>query len=126
MSRTAKRFVPRCESLDARIAPAIVASIPNPGTLFVGGDGGWRPWFLLVWGVTLVSGLDNVLRPWLLSRAGASVHPLLLFFAVLSGIGLFGVSGIVFGPLLIAFLLTVVHIYREHVAPEIAGARDRS
>jgi predicted PurR-regulated permease PerM len=93
-----------------------------PAVVFLFFDqGGWRPWFLLVWGVLLVSGLDNVLRPWILARAGATVHPLLLFFAVISGIGLFGVSGIVFGPLLIAFLLTVVHIYREHVAPEMGG-----
>jgi predicted PurR-regulated permease PerM len=39
---------------------------------------------------------------------------LLLFFAVISGIGLFGFSGIVFGPLLIAFVLVVVQIFREH------------
>jgi len=38
MSRSVKRFLPRCEPLDARIAPAIISSIPSPGTLFVGGD----------------------------------------------------------------------------------------
>ena len=32
------RIVPHCVPLDDRIAPAIVASIPSPGTLFVGGD----------------------------------------------------------------------------------------
>jgi predicted PurR-regulated permease PerM len=83
-----------------------------------GGEG--RAWFLLAWGVLLVSTVDNFLRPFLLRRAGARVHPMLLFFAVISGIGLFGMSGIVFGPLLIALLMTVAKIYREHVAPQLA------
>ena len=41
---------------------------------------------------------------------------MLLFFAILSGIGLFGMSGIVFGPLLIAVLMTLAQIYSEHIA----------
>lgn len=74
-------------------------------------------WFLLGWGVVVVGGVDNILRPWLLRRAGVGrVHPMLLFFAILSGIGLFGMSGVVFGPLLIAFLTTVVEIYRRHMS----------
>ena len=73
-------------------------------------------WLLLVWGIVLVSGIDNVLRPWLLRRTGSRVHPMLLFFAILSGIGLFGMSGIVFGPLLIAVLMTLAQIYREHLS----------
>jgi len=80
-------------------------------------------WVLLVWGLVLVSGIDNILRPWLLRRTGSRVHPMLLFFAILSGIGLFGVSGIVFGPLLIAVLMTLAQIYREHIA---APAKDES
>lgn len=83
--------------------------------LFAIGDAG-RAWFLLVWCIVLVSGVDNVLRPWLLRRAGSHVHPMLLFFAILSGIGLFGMSGIVFGPLLIAVLMTLAQIYRGHLS----------
>lgn len=73
-------------------------------------------WLLLVWCIVLVSGVDNFLRPWLLRRTGSRVHPMLLFFAILSGIGLFGMSGIVFGPLLIAVLMTLAQIYREHLS----------
>ena len=83
--------------------------------LFTIGDAG-RAWLLLVWCAVLVSGVDNVLRPWLLRRTGSRVHPMLLFFAILSGIGLFGMSGIVFGPLLIAVLMTLAQIYREHLS----------
>ena len=72
-------------------------------------------WFLLIWGAVIVGSSDNFLRPWILYKTGSQgIHPLLLFFAILSGIGMFGISGIVFGPLLLALLTTVMAIYREH------------
>jgi predicted PurR-regulated permease PerM len=75
----------------------------------------WQGVFLLVWGVVVVGSSDNLLRPWLMRRVGAAdIHPLLLFFAVLSGIGVFGFSGIVFGPLLVAVVLGALRIYRDH------------
>jgi predicted PurR-regulated permease PerM len=103
---------------------AVLSLLPVGGSAFV-----WAPvcgyffltgetdkgWFLLIWGLVIIGSSDNILRPWLTRRAGASdIHPLLLFFATISGIGLFGFSGLVFGPLLIAFLLVVVRIYRGH------------
>ena len=81
--------------------------------LFTGEMGGG--WFLLIFGTVIVGSADNLLRPWIMTKTGAEdIHPMLLFFAILSGIGLFGVSGIVFGPLLLALLTTMVSIYREH------------
>lgn len=75
--------------------------------------------FLMIFGTVIVGAADNVLRPWILSRTGArDIHPMLLFFAILSGIGLFGISGIVFGPLLLALLTTMLRIYRRHFANE--------
>ncbi|MDJ0522004.1 MAG: AI-2E family transporter [Planctomycetota bacterium] len=75
-------------------------------------------WFVLVFGTVIVGSADNFLRPWVLTKTGADdIHPMMLFFAILSGIGLFGVSGIVFGPLLLALLTTMVQIYREHWGP---------
>ena len=76
---------------------------------------GFAGWFVLIWGTVIVGTSDNFLRPWILTKTGAEgIHPMLLFFAILSGIGLFGVSGIVFGPLLLALLMTVIQIYRDH------------
>ncbi|MFV1960179.1 MAG: AI-2E family transporter [Planctomycetota bacterium] len=83
--------------------------------LFAVGDVG-KAWFLFAWGLLLVGAIDNVLRPWILRRTGSQVHPMLLFFAILSGIGLFGMSGIVFGPLLIALVLTAMESYRKIMA----------
>ncbi len=81
--------------------------------LFTGEMGGG--WFLLIFGTVIVGSADNFLRPWIMTKTGAEdLHPMMLFFAILSGIGLFGISGIVFGPLLLALLTTMVQIYREH------------
>lgn len=72
-------------------------------------------WFLVGFGGVVIGSADNFLRPWLIRKAGAAgVHPLLLFFGVFSGIGLFGASGIVFGPLLTAIVLSVIRVYRDH------------
>ena len=108
------------------VVMAALSLLPFGGTAFV-----WLPAgiiliatgqpgmgiFVLVFGAVIVGGADNLLRPVVLNRMGGDevdIHPLLLFFAIMSGIGLFGVSGIVFGPLLIALLTTVVRIYRRH------------
>ncbi len=83
--------------------------------------------FLLAWGTLVVGGIDNLIRPWLLRRMGSTVHPMLLFFAILSGIGLFGVSGIVFGPLLIAFVSTSIEIYRRTMGqPDASESEETS
>ncbi len=102
----------------------VLSLLPVGGSAFV-----WAPvaayfiatgspvegWFLVAFGVLVVGSVDNFLRPWLIRKAGAGgVHPLLLFFGVFSGIGLFGASGIVFGPLLTAIVLSVIRVYRDH------------
>jgi predicted PurR-regulated permease PerM len=94
--------------------------VPAGVYLVLTGDG-VSGWFVLIWGVVIVGMSDNFLRPMLLVKTGAGdIHPMMLFFAIISGMGLFGVSGIVFGPLLLALLTTVVRIYRDHRA----GASD--
>ncbi len=96
--------------------------IPVAGYLFATGQVGYGV-FVTVFGVVIVGGVDNLLRPWLMTKTGAKdVHPMLLFFAILSGVGLFGMSGIVFGPLLLALLTTMGRIYRRHFAPPTPAA----
>jgi predicted PurR-regulated permease PerM len=82
----------------------------------------WQGWFLMGWGMVVVGLADNLFRPWIMRKTGAGdIHPLLLFFAILSGIGVFGFSGIVFGPLLVAVVLGLVRIYREEFGTSTAA-----
>lgn len=66
---------------------------------------------LLVYSILITSSIDNVLRFTLLKKLG-DVHPIITVFGVIVGIPLFGFMGLIFGPLLISYLLLLVKIYR--------------
>jgi predicted PurR-regulated permease PerM len=72
----------------------------------------WRALFLALWSIAVVAVVDNVARPLLVKR-GARLHGALVFFAIISGIAAFGVSGLVLGPIVVTFALTLVRIYRR-------------
>jgi predicted PurR-regulated permease PerM len=76
----------------------------------------WAGVFLALWGVVVVSIADNVARPYLL-RGGMALHGGLLFFALLGGLAAFGAIGLVLGPLVLTFLVTVLNIYRREFGP---------
>lgn len=57
-----------------------------------------------------VGTVDNFLRPYLMSGK-ASIHPLLILLAVLSGVAFFGAGGLFLGPLVISLLLGLLSIY---------------
>ncbi len=61
---------------------------------------GWAI-FMAAWGTLLVSSIDNVLRPLLISR-GASLSFALVFVGVVGGLLAFGFVGIFLGPALLA------------------------
>jgi predicted PurR-regulated permease PerM len=64
------------------------------------GSTGWGI-FMLVWGLVLISGVDNVVRPMLISR-GSSLPFLLTLLGVLGGVFAFGFVGMFIGPTLLA------------------------
>ncbi len=68
--------------------------------LFTQGETGWGI-FMLVWGAVLISGVDNVVRPMLISR-GSSLPFLLTLLGVLGGVFAFGFVGMFIGPTLLA------------------------
>ena len=73
--------------------------VPAALWLFSQGKTGWGI-FMLVWGV-VVSSVDNVVKPWLISQ-GSDLPFILIFFGVLGGALLFGFIGVFIGPTLLA------------------------
>jgi len=71
---------------------------------------------LLGFGIFVISLADNILKPLFISSK-TKIHPLLLFFAVLGGIQTFGLVGLVVGPLIATFCLTLIEIYMEGIKP---------
>jgi predicted PurR-regulated permease PerM len=66
--------------------------------------------FLAIWGICVISTIDNVVRP-LIMHKQANVNPVFLMFSILGGISLFGLWGIIIGPLIISVTITILHIY---------------
>jgi predicted PurR-regulated permease PerM len=84
-----------------------------PAALYLAATGAWtRALILVVWGVLVVGSIDNVLSPRLVGKR-TCLHELAIFFAVLGGIQVFGVLGVVLGPVVIAVTLALVEIVRE-------------
>ncbi|MGH6904254.1 MAG: AI-2E family transporter [Geminicoccaceae bacterium] len=74
--------------------------LPAAAWLLYNGAFGWGL-FLVGWGLFVVSGVDNVLRPYLISR-GSNLPLLLMLFGVLGGLMAFGFLGVFLGPTLLA------------------------
>jgi len=64
-----------------------------------------------------ISFLDNFLRP-LFLKDRIKIHPLLIFFSILGGLQVFGMNGILLGPIVIILFFTIVDIALEVEAPQ--------
>lgn len=72
----------------------------------------WYALFLTVWGIVVVGLSDNIVKPLLVKR-GMHVHGGVVFFALLGGLAVFGVVGLLLGPLIVSFFLALVRIYER-------------
>lgn len=76
--------------------------------LFVGKI--WQGVFLLIWGILIVSTIDNIIRGYII-KGKAQVHPIFVILSIFGGISLFGFWGVFLGPLIISIAITIFHIY---------------
>lgn len=67
---------------------------------------------LLVFCALVVGSIDNVLRPILVGK-DANMHELMIFFGTLGGLLMFGMAGLLIGPLVASLFITVWDIYGE-------------
>jgi predicted PurR-regulated permease PerM len=105
------------------LVPGGGGAVSVASALWLGLEGRWRAALLLVgWGVGVVSSVDNVVRPLLIS-AGGGIPFLLVFFGVLGGLAAFGLIGLFLGPVLlsVAFTLVVEFARTRGAAPAAGG-----
>lgn len=95
---------------------AFIIYIPA-GLIMILGGSPVKGIFIIVIGSVFISQVDNLLRPMLISGR-TSIHPLLLFFAIFGGIYLFGLLGVVLGPLIAAVFVTLLKIFEFKLHPE--------
>ena len=68
-------------------------------------------------GFLVVSQIDNLLKPFLISGR-ASLHPMAVFFAILGGTLLVGPIGVMAGPMLLTIVLGLLEALRERMEEE--------
>jgi predicted PurR-regulated permease PerM len=84
-----------------------------PAAVFLAVQGHWgKAIFLVVWGAGLIGTVDNILRPKLVGER-ARLHELTVFFSVLGGLHVFGVLGLVIGPVVVAVTLSLIDVMRR-------------
>ncbi len=87
--------------------------------LFSNGEIGWGV-FMLLWGVLVVSSIDNFVKPLLISR-GAAMPFVLVLLGVFGGVLAFGFVGIFLGPTLLAVGYSLIGKWGD-AAPDALGA----
>lgn len=85
--------------------------VPIGISAFINGDP-VRGILILSYGLLIIGGSDAIIR-FVLQKKLANIHPLITFFGVLIGLAMFGFWGIIFGPLLLSFLILLFNMYRH-------------
>lgn len=67
---------------------------------------------IILSGGIFISSADNVIR-FFLQKKFADIHPLITVLGLLSGIKIFGIAGIIFGPLLLSYLFILIKYSKE-------------
>lgn len=67
-------------------------------------------WGLLLWGFIVIINIDNVIRL-LIAKNVSDTHPIITVVGVIIGIPIFGILGLVFGPLLLSYFILTIRIY---------------
>jgi predicted PurR-regulated permease PerM len=84
-----------------------------PAAIYLALTGHWgKALILVVWGTLVIGTVDNFLRPKLVGEK-TKLHELFIFFAVLGGLQVFGVVGIVLGPVVLAITLALLDVFRQ-------------
>jgi predicted PurR-regulated permease PerM len=84
--------------------------VPVSISLMVGGHHWVRGLLLLAFCGIIVGLVDNLIRPWLISGR-ARMSGLAVFIAVLGGISVFGLLGVVLGPIIVASAASILDLY---------------
>jgi len=77
-----------------------------------------RAIFMLIWGL-IVSSVDNVVKPWLISQ-GSALPFVLIFFGVIGGAIAFGFIGVFLGPTILAVLYRLIEEWSRVPGPLVA------
>ena len=77
---------------------------------------------ILVFGL-ISSTLDNFLRPLIVSKR-TNLHSAVVIIGMIGGLFMFGILGVILGPLILAYLIILIEVYRKRDFPKILIRED--
>jgi predicted PurR-regulated permease PerM len=83
------------------------------GIILIAGGHSLKGILLMAYGLLFIGNIDNVLRM-IINRRVGNTHPIISIIGVFIGIPLFGILGLVFGPLLLSYFLLLLEIYETN------------
>ena len=87
-----------------------------PAAAFLAAQGSWgKALILTLWGLLVVSMIDNLLYPMLVGKE-IQMHTALVFMSIAGGLALFGVSGLVLGPVALVTAIGLVDVLSRRTA----------
>jgi predicted PurR-regulated permease PerM len=95
--------------------------IPATVWLFHQGQTGWGI-FMVVWGIVL-SSIDNIIKPLIISRGNATPF-ILILFGVIGGALAFGFIGVFLGPTLLAVAYRIVEQWSRQFPVAVSEGND--
>ncbi|MCU1283232.1 MAG: hypothetical protein JWM53_6778 [bacterium] len=106
------------------VVGTLIIWLPAVAFLWLGGHHG-ASLLLTVWCLIFVVGAEHIGKPILLRYVlggQQEMHTGIVFLSLLGGLEMFGLIGLVLGPLVFAFLLAMLRIYERDFRPPAAGA----
>ncbi len=73
----------------------------------------WQGILIIAGSLLIVSQIDNLIRPRLVSK-DAYLNPALVLLSAFGGLSLFGFLGVIYGPIIVIFFVTTIEIYLKH------------
>lgn len=77
--------------------------------------------FMLFFYVTLSFSVEYILKPWMVGER-VKMHTLLVFLSILGGLSVYGVLGIIYGPLIVTTFLAMADIYRNNYSEYVRNS----
>lgn len=72
----------------------------------------WQGLFIFAVLILVITNVDNILRPYLVSKQ-AELHPAFILIGVLGGLKVFGLLGVIYGPVIMILLVTMLIVFEK-------------
>jgi len=93
------------------VGPGVVY-IPATVFIFLGTGSLEKTFMFLAYNLLIVSTVDNIIKPAIIGTR-THIHPLIILLSLVAGVKLWGVIGILYGPLVAALFLLAIDFYLE-------------